>query len=130
MSVGEVRAVNVAVVTPGTLAVATAYAYAFKVPSASTGGAITITSANVSQVAAHATGSAPNFRLLSAGTGGALEGTIAGSVVVTAAATPSAFTISAGTLDADHWVVVEYAGTAASAVPLNGHVQINYQMGV
>jgi len=130
MSTGEIHCVNVAVVTPGTLAVATAYAYAFKVPSATTGGAITIVSAWAAQDAAHASGSAPNFQLVRCGTSGAVEGTIAGSLAVTAAGTPSAFTIAAGTVDPDHYVAVEYAGTAASAAPLNGHVSINYQMGV
>lgn len=128
----DLHAVTIPITTSGTIAVGSTNYYAFHTPTAANGGGVTITSAYVTEFStAHAAGSAPVYRLLRYSGGGtpAIAGTIAGTVACTSVGTPHAFTISTAFVDANQWVVVEYGGTAVSAVGINAFVTMNYMMG-
>lgn len=114
----------------GTLALGTANALAFMVPTDAIGGGITITAVGVQSRAAIAAGSAPLFTLVSLGTNSAINGTIA-SVAEGAftAGTVKALTISTAFVDAGYGVAFKCAGTVVSAdqMFINGFIQ--YVMG-
>lgn len=127
----EIHNVCIPISLGGTLAVGTSNILGFKVPSDAVGGGITITDVRYSSNAAIAAASAPNFTLVSLGTNGAINGTIAsatGSAAFTAG-TPRAGTVSTPFVDADNYVAVKWAQTAANAdIPLIT-ASVQYQMG-
>lgn len=101
----------------GTLAVGTTYVYGFHVPDAGNGGGITVTDVKFSSNAAIAAASAPNFTLVTSGTDSVVDGSVTsatGSAAFTAG-TPRQGTISSGFVDADSYVFVKWAQTAANA---------------
>jgi len=131
-SISDVHNVTIPITTSGTIAVGSTNYYAFRSPTAANGGGVTILNAYVTEYStAHAAGSAPVFRLLTYSGGGtpAIAGTIAGTVACTSVGTPHAFTVATPFVNANQWVVVEYGGTAASAVAINEFVTFQYVMG-
>lgn len=131
-AISDVHNVTFPHTTSGTIAAGTTNYYVFRSPTAANGGGITILNAYVTEhLTAHAAGSAPTYRLLTYSGGGtpAVAGTIAGTLAVTSVGTPHAFTVSTAFVNANQWVVLEYQGTAVSAVGVNNVVAIQYVMG-
>lgn len=126
----EVHNVNVALCN-GTLAVGTTNIFAFKVPSDAVGGCITITHVDYASNAAIAAASAPVFTAVYCGTDSAIDGTVAtstGSVAWTAG-TVKMGTLSTVVIDADNYVMIKRAQTAANADYQVITASIQYVMG-
>jgi hypothetical protein len=116
----------------GTIAVGTAWIPVFRVPSAATGGAITVIDAGEVIKNAVAAASAPTFELVTFGTNSAPNGTVGTLTADTAytAGTVRTLTINTAAVQPTYWVGWKVKGTAVNADTIQAFGYITYVMGI